>query len=83
MLLLVGSADCIPFRQAGDGHNNTALAMERAKAVQEKLKPEMDARGVRLKMYNLDQHEGCRQTDVLRAVYPFLIHDAQRQAIPR
>jgi hypothetical protein len=83
MLLLVGSADCIPFRQAGDGHNNTALAMERAKAVQEKLKPEMDARGVRLKMYNLDQHEGCRKTDVLRAVYPFLIHDAQRQAIPR
>jgi hypothetical protein len=79
MLLLVGSADCKPFRQGGDGLDNPMLAQNRARAVSEWLKPEMDARGVRVQVVPLDQHKSCRESEELRAVYPFLVHGAQQQ----
>src|SRR5208282_4014990 len=68
--VLVGSADCKPFRHGGDGLDNPMLAQNRAQAVSEWLKPEMDSRRVRVEVVPLDQHKSCRESEELRAVYP-------------
>jgi len=73
ILLLLGSADCKAFRKGGDGRDNPTLAKDRAKKVRDWLKPMMDARGVELDPDSVEQHERCRESADLRAVYPFLI----------
>jgi len=75
-LLLLGSTDCKPFRKGGDG-DNPSLAGGRARQVSEWLKQELEVRGVRVEVDSVDQHERCRQSKDMRAVYPFRIYEAQ------
>ena len=72
-LLLLGSTDCKAFRKGGDKGDNPTLAKDRANKVRDWLEPMMDTRGVTLAPDSVDQHERCRESINLRAVYPFLI----------
>jgi cell division protein FtsB len=72
LLLLLGSTDCTPFRRGEDG-SNPDLAEKRAKALTEVLRERPDLKELNIQPMWLDQHERCRESADLRAVYPFLI----------
>lgn len=71
VLLLLGSADCVPFRGKRDG--NSSLAEQRAEWVAGEMQSKIQALGVTSQPQPMPTHEGCRQADGLRAVYPILI----------
>jgi hypothetical protein len=77
ILLLLGSADCIPTRPKKDGglwDSNDELAKARADWVSTGLDGKAAVRGVKIEALPLPQHAHCGTTLDLRAVYPFLVH---------
>ena len=75
VLILLGSADCRAIHAPGD--SNEMLAKRRADAVRNLLLPRnlLDPESIRTQ--SLLQHEKCRQSGDLRAVFPVLIHVGQ------
>jgi len=77
ILLLLGSADCIPTRPKKNGgrwDSNEELAGARADWVSKGLKDQPAAHGITIKPLPLPQHARCGKAPNLRAVYPFLFH---------
>jgi hypothetical protein len=77
ILLLLGSADCVPTRPRGLWKNNDDLASARADWVLNGLRGKLG--GVRPKPSILPQYERCAKTEDMRAVYPFLIRAEDSQ----
>lgn len=77
ILLLLGSADCLPTRPNGVWKDNEELAGARANSVLTGLQGKLH--GVQSKSLAMPQYERCAKTLDMRAVYPFLIYakDAQ------
>jgi hypothetical protein len=66
LLLLIGSADCVPSRKPID---NYTLAFNRASEVSNRLQNVVGVPDIRV----LPQYDHCQGNADLRAVYPFLI----------
>jgi hypothetical protein len=79
ILLLLGSADCIPTRPGGKWESNEALAKARAEWVESSLQGDPALSGIRIESGPLPQHARCGKTTEVRAVYPFLIHAEETQ----
>ncbi len=77
ILLLLGSADCIPTKpkeMGGLWKDNAELADARANWVNLGLDGQAAVNSVKIKTLPLPQHARCGLARNLRAVYPFLIH---------
>lgn len=76
MLLLIGSADCTPIRDPQQRpYSNQKLASDRAEEVEKLLRSGRfgNLSGLEIATEVLPQYAGCKGTQDLRAVYPFLI----------
>jgi len=71
-LLLLGSADCTAV-QKPHLTSNQALAKERAQIVADAFPPGEIVDGVEINPESLTQHENCKNSADLRAVFPILI----------
>ena len=83
ILLLLGSADCIPTRPKSAGglwKDNEELAGARADWVKSDLQGDSALSGISIESRPLPQHLRCGKTSDVRAVYPFLIHAKENQA---
>ncbi len=67
-ILLLGSADCTRY-SAG----NWKLAQDRADKIKKALEGEAEERKVDVEARALKQHDACKPSDQLRAVFPILI----------
>jgi hypothetical protein len=81
VLLLLGSADCTPFRGNEKREKNTKdanseLAERRAKTVGNRQEPTAEKLGVVIRSKALQQHSSCKEAPDLRGVYSFLIRSA-------
>lgn len=79
ILLLLGSADCIPTTLGGLWKNNEELEKARANWVKNALEGQPELSGLSRQTSTLPEYSGCRKSPDVRAVYPFLIHARQNQ----
>jgi hypothetical protein len=70
VLLLLGSTDCTAIRRTA-GLTNKALAQNRADWLRRQLEDRNITKGTRVEA--IEQHEDCKASSKLRAVYPVLI----------
>jgi hypothetical protein len=75
LLILLGSADCRAIHAPGD--SNSSLAKRRADAVRNLLLPRNLLDPENILADSLYQHEQCRESGDVRAVFPVLVHVGQ------
>src|SRR6202035_170882 len=78
LLLLLGSSDCTSIQKSKD-MTNKELARSRAENVRRMLLDSGPLTEKDVQAESLYQHQNCRESDDMRAVFPVLIHMEQEK----
>jgi hypothetical protein len=78
LLLLLGSADCTAIQRSKD-MTNAKLASNRAENVRRMLLDTGPLTDKDVRAESLYQHQNCRESEDMRAVFPVLIHMEQEK----